>query len=123
MSLVITEERVEHVPVLALAGELDIYTVDAFRRAAEPMREHEAVIVDMGNVELVDSSGLGALLALCRAPDGRRTVVLVCAGPAIPQLLELTRLDEHFLAVDDRPAALAALRAEGVGLAGDAFSG
>lgn len=112
MSLVITQQHLERVPVLDLAGELDIYTVDAFRRAAEPVREHEAVIVDMGKVELVDSSGLGALLALCQSPDGRRTVVLVCAGPAIPRLLELTRLDEHFLAVDDRCAALEALRSD-----------
>jgi anti-anti-sigma factor len=70
VSLVITHERLENVPVLDLAGELDIYTVDAFRRAAEPVREHEAVIVDMGKVDLVDSSGLGALSRCARQPLG-----------------------------------------------------
>ena len=123
MGLVVTLEQMEHVPVLALTGELDIYTVETFRRTAEPISEHEAVIVDMGAVDLVDSSGLGALLALCQTPDGRRTVVLVCAGLAIPRLLELTRLDEHFIAVDDREAGIEALRAEGEKAAGDALSG
>ena len=113
MSLVITQERVDDVPVLALTGELDIYTVEAFRRAAEPVREDAAVIVDMGKVELVDSSGLGALVALRQTAGGKRTVVLVCPGPAIPRLLELTRLDEHFVFVDDRGAAIAALREHG----------
>jgi anti-sigma B factor antagonist len=113
VSLVITHERVGGVPVLALTGELDIYTVETFRRAAEPLKDDGAVIIDMGRIELVDSSGLGALVALCQASDGKRTVVLVCAGPAIPRLLELTRLDEHFVSVDDRGAAVAALRERG----------
>jgi anti-sigma B factor antagonist len=110
VSLVITQERVGVVPVLELTGELDIYTVESFRRAAAPLRDDGAVIVDMGKVELVDSSGLGALVSLCQAPGRKRTVVLVCPGPAIPRLLELTHLDEHFVWVDDRGAALAALR-------------
>lgn len=113
VSLVITQERVGDVPVLALTGALDIYTVEAFRRATEPVRDDRAVIVDMSNVELVDSSGLGALVALCQAPDGKRTVVLVCPGQAIPRLLELTRLDAHFVSVDDRGAATAALATHG----------
>jgi anti-sigma B factor antagonist len=113
VSLVITQERVGDMPVLALTGELDIYTVEAFRRATDSVRDDSAVIVDMSKVELVDSSGLGALVALCQAPDGKRTVVLVCPGPAIPRLLELTRLDEHFVSVDDRAAATVALAAHG----------
>jgi anti-anti-sigma factor len=113
VSLVIRQERIDETPVLALTGELDIYTVEAFRRAAEPVRDDGAVIVDMSRVELVDSSGLGALVALCQTARGKRTVVLVCPGPAIPRLLELTHLDEHFVSVDDRSSAIAALQEHG----------
>lgn len=111
VSLVITQERVGEIPVLGLTGELDIYTVETFRRAAEPVRDDSAVVVDMSEVELVDSSGLGALVALCQGGDGKRMVVLVCPGPTVPRLLELTRLDEHFVSVDDRAAAAVALQA------------
>lgn len=110
MGLVIKQERIGDATVLALTGELDIYTVEAFRRAAEPVRDDGTVIVDLGDVDLVDSSGLGALVALCQTSEGKRTVVLVCPGPVISRLLELTRLDEHFVSVDNRGEAIAALQ-------------
>lgn len=84
-------------PVFELEGELDIYTVDTFRGAIAVLDEVERVIVDVRSVELIDSSGLGALLALVQGPHGPRRVALICMGSTVPRLLELTRLRDQFI--------------------------
>ncbi len=57
--------------------------------------EHRAVL-DMGEVEFVDSTGLGAVLSLLkRLPPGGNLVLCGCR-PAVLELLRLTRLDRVF---------------------------
>jgi anti-sigma B factor antagonist len=64
MRLDIVEEKVGPVPVLRLLGSLDITTVDALRERTIHLLERNtpAVALDLAQVTLVDSCGMGALL-------------------------------------------------------------
>ena len=116
MALEITAGNAEGTPLFVLSGELDIYTAARFRRTVEDvLQDASGIALDLRDVALVDSSGLGALLRLAQT-DGRwRPVVLVCHGPSIPRLLELTQLADRFIvvgSVDEIPAAFAAISHE-----------
>lgn len=103
MGLEITTADVEGIPVATLAGELDIYTVPHFQQTLEAsFQESRRIAVDFRQVSLVDSSGLGALLRIAQVDGSRwRPVVLICEGPSMPRLLELTKLEDRFILVTD----------------------
>lgn len=116
MGLEITAGNAEATPLFVLAGELDIYTVPRFRQMVEGvLQDASRIALDLSDVVLVDSSGLGALLRLAQTDGRGRPVVLVCQGPSIPRLLELTKLADRFIvvgSVDEIPAAFAAISLE-----------
>lgn len=106
VALEIGTHEARGVPLFALDGELDIYTVPRFQHAIEQLpHDAEQIILDLRMVSLVDSSGLGALLRLVRHGADRRQVALVCEGPTVPRLLELTKLADQFLVVANVAAA------------------
>lgn len=113
MGLEITAGNAEGTPLFVLSGELDIYTVPRFRQTVEDvLQDASGVALHLCDVELVDSSGLGALLRMAQMDGRGRPVVLVCQGPSIPRLLELTQLADRFTvvgSVDEIPAAFAAI--------------
>lgn len=100
MGLEISAGNAGGTPLFVLTGELDIYTVPRFRQTVEEvLQDAPRIALDLRDVALVDSSGLGALLRLAET-DGRvRPVVLLCKGPLIPRLLELTQLADRFIVV------------------------
>lgn len=86
-------ERRGDVVVVRLTGNLDIYTVPALRsRVTEAARTEAPLVLDLREVDLLDSSGLGALIALRNravaagfrlglvSDDGQVRDVLVIAG-------------------------------------------
>ena len=92
-----------------LDGERDLYNADEVRKAlatsveAQPAR----VVVDLGAVEFLDSTILGALVeARSTLGDGR--LVLAAPGPVIRRALEVSGLDRHFAVHDSVEDALAA---------------
>ncbi|MBW1779240.1 MAG: STAS domain-containing protein [Deltaproteobacteria bacterium] len=65
------------------------------------------LVVDMGNTEFMDSSGLGALvsrIAVTRSNSG--DVRLACVGEPIGKLLALTHLDQIFRCCESVEAAV-----------------
>ena len=60
------------------------------------------VAVDMEQVEFLDSSGLGALVAIMKMLGGRRLELAAC-GPAVRKVLTLTRMDKVFVLHDAVP--------------------
>jgi anti-sigma B factor antagonist len=89
---------------------LDAARVLAFKddmRAVTASGMPGRVVLDMGRVEFLDSSGLGALVAAMKMlPPGRRLELASC-GPAVSRVLKLTRMDRVFVLHPDREAALA----------------
>jgi anti-sigma B factor antagonist len=86
-------------PRLRLIGEMDAGTIDVFRAAITELRDagREQVILDLGELDFIDSTGLGALVAaLKRFRDVGGDVTLVDVRPRVTKLLELTGLDKAF---------------------------
>jgi anti-sigma B factor antagonist len=93
-----TQPKATRPAVLHLSGDIDFFTEDAFRAEAERLLEDTAIdglVVDLGQVEVMDSSGLGLLvdlLRLCR--DLELPMTLRAVPERVAQLLDLTGLDQ-----------------------------
>ena len=71
--------------------------------------DHEGrVVIDMGRVEFLDSSGLGALVAVMKMLGRDRRLELAQCGPIVTKVLTLTRMDRVFVLYEDVAAALTA---------------
>ena len=85
--------------VLAVSGEVDVYTAPALRdRIADLLDsgQHQ-LIIDLGGVEFLDSTGLGVLVAgLNRAREVGGSLSLVCPQERVLKLFRITGLDEVF---------------------------
>ena len=67
------------------------------------------IVLDLAEVELMDSTGLGTLLSLLkRMPPGGSLTLCGC-GSAVMELIKLTRLDRVFQVFPDAAAAAKAL--------------
>lgn len=95
--------------VLSLRGEVDVSTAPQFReRLIELVAEgHLRVIVDLTNVDFLDSTGLGVLvggLKRFRSHDG--DLILVCSQNRILKVFEITGLTRVFAIHDSVDAAV-----------------
>lgn len=57
---------------------------------------HPRVILDLGNVEFVDSSGLGAIVAILKEIGEDKVLVLVALTSGVEKVFRLTRMDTVF---------------------------
>lgn len=114
MALTVTAEELPDLVLIGLAGELDIYTVPGFRQDVERFDPAEVqLVIDLAEVTLLDSSGLGALVSLLnRARGGQGRLGLVCPHRHLRRVFEITGLRRAFVFGDDVEAVRA-------GLAGD----
>lgn len=82
--------------VLRLAGRLAIETVPGFLAAAR--KETAAVLIlDMGDLEYIDSSGVGALLQIhVSMAKSNRQMVLASVPEKSRMVLEIARLQSIF---------------------------
>ncbi|HZU73318.1 MAG TPA: STAS domain-containing protein [Acidimicrobiales bacterium] len=94
--------------VLAVRGEVDVYTAPRLReRLVELVSQgHQKVVVDLEGVDFLDSTGLGVLvggLKRLRSHDGDLT--LVCTQRRILKVFEITGLTKVFSIHDSVEAA------------------
>ena len=96
--------------VVRLQGELDLYNAPDVRGALldscaeEPAR----LVVDLTDVEFVDSTALGVLVeARAKMADGR-AFILAAPGMETRRALEVSGLDRHFSIHASRDEALGA---------------
>jgi len=75
---------------------------DAMRSATEA--RHRRVVLDLSRVSFVDSSGLGAIIAVLKHLGNDRALELASLQPAVAKVFRLTRLDE-IVKVHPEPAA------------------
>jgi anti-sigma B factor antagonist len=88
----------EHKIVL-VSGEVDLYNVSDLKKALFSITDgkHMSVIVDLKNVNYMDSSGIGALVAgqkKMKAHNGR--FALVNIHDDVLNILKLATLDKFF---------------------------
>lgn len=67
------------------------------------------LVLDLADVEFVDSSGLSAIVSAMKLLDGRGDIVLCQPQPAVTSLFKLTRLDKIFRIYPDSEGAIAAV--------------
>lgn len=98
--------------VIALRGELDVATVGRLRASLAKATEEGAVrlvVVDLGEVTFIDSTGLMTLLnGLRRLVRRDARLVLACHNPTVLRLFEATRTDATFEIFPTREQALGA---------------
>ncbi len=66
------------------------------------------IILDLQHVEFLDSSGLGAVVAVIKAYGADTTLELAALNPIVEKILRLTRMDEVFRIHNSADTALVA---------------
>ena len=98
--------------VVRLGGELDLYNADDVRAALNQALDSdpERVVVDMAEVEFVDSTALGVLIEARTRMADRNGFRLAAPGLEARRALEVSGLDRHFHVHDTVAEALKAVR-------------
>ena len=79
---------------------------DEFRQLAG--EDAQRVVLNMGAVKFMDSSCLGAVVAVFKLLGPDRVFDLACLTPAVDRVFRLTRMDSVFSIFDSVDAAVAA---------------
>jgi anti-sigma B factor antagonist len=96
--------------VVRLGGELDLWNAATVREALEGARtaSPERVVVDLGEVEFIDSTALGVLIEARTKLDDPRAFLLASPGLETRRALQISGLDRHFSVHGSVQEALAA---------------
>ena len=110
-----TEQLGEGTYVIALSGEVDLYTAPEFKQQLLEVIGNGAknVIVDFSSTTFIDSTTLGVLVGgvkRLRPNDGQLS--LVCSDRNITKIFEITGLDRVFTIYPTRAEALERLDSE-----------
>jgi anti-sigma B factor antagonist len=97
--------------VVTVGGEIDVYTAPKLRDKITELVAAGVydIVIDMGGVEFLDSTGLGVLvggLKKVRAHDG--TLQLVCSQDRLLKIFRITGLAKVFVIHESADEALAA---------------
>jgi anti-sigma B factor antagonist len=70
----------------------------------------DMVVLDLSQVEFIDSSGLGAIVAAMKHMGAERKLALAGLTPTVERVFQLTRMDSVFSVFPTLEGALAELR-------------
>ena len=113
MELAVSRLEVGGLPVVAVRGEVDVYSAPSLEQNLTGLfgEGETSVIVDMSEVAFLDSTGLGALIAARSAADkAGGSLPIVCGQDRILKLFTITGLDgvfSIFATVEDAVASVA----------------
>lgn len=104
-------EPAQGVTVIAVGGELDAYTAPQLKERLANLIEGGTyrLVLDLEDLEFLDSTGLGTLLSAlkrARAHDG--SIDIVCTQSRILRIFKITSLDRVFEIYDSASDVLAA---------------
>jgi anti-sigma B factor antagonist len=109
-----TEEVQSGVHVIALTGEVDLYTAPEFKQELLRVIGEGAkqVVVDFTDTTFIDSTTLGVLVGGVKRlrPEGGQ-LSLICSDRNITKIFEITGLDRVFTIYPTRDEAVSKLRA------------
>jgi anti-sigma B factor antagonist len=105
---VLAVETVGAARVVRLGGEIDLYNAAEVRAAlSEACAEApEQIVVDLGEVEFIDSTALGVLIETRTKLKNRDGFLLAAPGLETRRALEISGLDKLFIVHDTVPEAL-----------------
>ena len=96
--------------VVRLVGELDLYNAPEVRTALLELcaEKPERLVVDLGEVDFVDSTALGVLIEARTKLVNGRSFLLAAPGLETHRALTISGLDRHLSVHETVEAALAA---------------
>jgi anti-sigma B factor antagonist len=96
--------------IIRLGGELDLYNADAVREALFTACDDgpERIVVDLSEVEFMDSTALGVLIEARSKLANRKAFMLAAPGVETKRALQISGLDRHFSVHESVEDALAA---------------
>jgi anti-sigma B factor antagonist len=111
VDLTLTTRQVDGRTIVIVGGEIDVYTAPKLRDKISELVNagHHALLVDLEQVEFLDSTGLGVLvggLKKVRAEDG--SMALICSQDRLLKIFRITGLAKVFTIHDSESAALSA---------------
>ena len=103
-------ERRQGAVIVHLVGELDLYNAPEVRSALLEVcaEAPERLVVDLGEVDFVDSTALGVLIEARTKLENRRAFLLAAPGLETHRALQISGLDQHLSVHDTVETALAA---------------
>ncbi len=103
-------EKVGAAYVVRLGGELDLYNAAQVRAALVEAAAGapERIVVDLGEVEFLDSTSLGVLIEARSRLANRAGLMLAAPGLETRRALQISGLDKLFAVHDTVPEALGA---------------
>jgi anti-anti-sigma factor len=108
----ITDAGIGGAPGVAIRGEVDIAAVQALSEALEAAIRDSvgAFVIDLCELEFLDSSGLSVLLrARARLGQEERALAVVCPPGPVRRLFDVVGIADLLALFDTREAAAAAL--------------
>lgn len=107
---VLRVEMVGGACVVRLAGELDLYNAEQVRDAlvGACADAPERIVVDLDEVDFMDSTALGVLIEARTRLENRRAFLLAAPGVETKRALQISGLDRHFTVHDTVSEALVA---------------
>ena len=108
-----TEQLDDKSYVIALAGEVDLYTAPEFKQQLLEVIDQGGrdVVVDLSDTTFIDSTTLGVLVGgVKRLRTNEGQLSLVCSDRNITKIFEITGLDRVFTIYGTRDEALSAIR-------------
>lgn len=101
--------------LIGVKGDLDLYNASGLKEAFAGLVKKgvNRIIIDLGEVVYLDSSGIGVLIHICTISTrcGLRLAMVNIGGP-VRKVIELTRLEEFFPIYPDLAGAAAFMEAE-----------
>jgi anti-sigma B factor antagonist len=107
---VLAVEKVDGTCLVRLGGELDLYNARDVREALTDAcaDSPKRIVVDLGEVEFIDSTALGVLIEARSKMTNGRAFLLAAPGLETRRALKISGLDRHFTVHETVPAALEA---------------
>jgi anti-sigma B factor antagonist len=116
MDLDVEAMQESNVNVIALRGEIDVYTAPLLRQKIVDLVDDGSlnIVVDMEKVDFLDSTGLGVLVeGLKRIKTREGNLALVITQDKILKIFDITGLNKAFPIYGTRDEALKGLAAGG----------
>lgn len=101
----VAEPGADVVVVRVNAERIDAGVAISFKERMRQMLAHPShrVILDMSRVTFLDSSGLGAVVAVMKMLDKDRVLELAALTPPVERVFRLTRMDRVFTLHPEAP--------------------
>jgi anti-anti-sigma factor len=94
-----TREVRDNYQLFRLTGLLDAFSEPTFTRVlgSKVTEDPKNIILDLSQIDFVDSSGLGALVRLAKEVQNNKAIFQIVTNARVTQTVKLVRLDKFLM--------------------------